>query len=261
MLQVLHNSTFGDFVYAIPLLRKLAESYNRSIQFIIGNDVSYYHGAKRFLESQSCIAEVVKLKGSNIGNEFINIDPKYRSYVAWGKDHLVNAHLYPFGYNRYDFENDGSWLEGISEYKQDYAVVNVTDRYRDKVFSWKSEIRYLKDRVSKVLFLGNLDEYHAFPYRQECTFIRGIDMLDMAKIIAEAAYFSGNQSSALAIRQALGLPYRFEMSPNHADCNQWSTREKILNPHTRKMHIAYIQAQRVINEQRFNSKVIKKLSR
>lgn len=257
MLQFYTSSTLGDYIYSLPLIHAYAASYG-PVQYVIGNTRSYFQKAERLLRSQNdCIADVKHSSDVALRPGWKNLDA-FRNHPQFGKVHIVDAYFQMFGCSRYAFSEP--WLSGFNTTPAGYALVNVTDRYRDRFFNWKKEIRYLKERYNDIYFIGSPEEFANFKYRQELKHLKTRDLYEAAERIAEADSFSGTQSSCLAIRQGLGLDYRFEQSPNHCDTNQYSDRETVLNRYTRKIQIAGAAVKKVLNEKEFNEKVRRRLS-
>lgn len=248
---IYHTGGCGDIIYALPTIKSIGGGI-----LVTGLSKERHDYLKPLLESQSYISEVRHITETGLPKGTINMDTFRQLYD--GKTHLLNLHLRRFGFPDYNFEI-GGWIEtdkipAVSEdlrLQSPYAIINVTPRYRDRFFKWGSEWSgecnelYVHKGVSKIFFVGDKSEFeqckwlgHRFgnvgEYRVK--FIKTRDGLHAASIIMKAKAFSGNQSMMLALRQGLGLPYRFEQAPFHVDTTQHSKHEKILNPFTRRLH-------------------------
>lgn len=235
----------GDALYGLPTIKALGGGI-----IISALPKVKYKALKPLLETQSYIREVRHISESDIPKGHICID-NFRSIIPQNKGmHLVNLHLKYFGFPLYDFKNKSGWLEGYFGWEHippvRRAVINVTSRYRDKFFNWDREVKELKKKVGdEVYFIGFREEYYDFCFKRNLgkygiQRIRHIDVRDFAeaaKLLGETAYFSGNQSGFLALRQALGLPYRMEQAPYPADTTQHSKTETIINKKTRRLYL------------------------
>lgn len=190
--------------------------------------------------------------------DFVDLG-RFRNHPYFAKWHIVLLHAAMNGVDLREIKGwKGGWLKmrDTTLFSLDfiqrlprlnYAVIAVTSRYRDRFFSWKPEIRNLKAWASEVIFIGHAHEYNGTIFqRMGCRWTPTKDFTEMAYLIQHARYFSGNQTAALAIRQGFGLPYRFEMSPNHSDTWQGSSHETVLNPLTRRLHLATIYGKRLL---------------
>lgn len=251
MDKVFHQSAgLGDAIYALPTIKLMGGG-----TFVYGNRYKGYLALKPLLERQPYIKEVKHISEVSLPNGFVNLD-LFRNSSLGNKAHLVDLHLDYFGFPHYNW-NSGGWLQYIPAIppitNQGYAVINVTSRYRDKVFQrlnfWEGEIRYLKNKDLKLFFLGDPEDHFNFEIitGQKIEYLPTKDLLEAAGIIKHAAMFSGTQSSLLAIREALNLPYRFEWSPNHIDVCQFSRNEHAINKITRKIHLAITTTKRLLN--------------
>lgn len=227
-----HSGRIGDIIYSLPTIQAFGGG-----RLITGIPPKAHEALAPLLLKQSCIEGLGRIEEEGLPKGFINLD-HFRQTPGLGQIHLVNAHLRAFGFPDHDFHSGMPWLEqGKKLCPQRMAVINYTGRYQDRFFSWEKEARRLKKLTGTVLFLGSREEYDRFPGRPFTYFLPTADLLFAARIIANAKYFSGSQSSLLAIRQALGLSYRMEHSPNHQDVSQGSPRETVLNPVTRRIHL------------------------
>lgn len=232
----------GDGIFALPTIKALGGGI-----IISALPEFKYKAFKPLLESQSFIKEVRHVSESDIPKGHIRIDD-FRAIIPQNKGmHLVNLHLKYFGFKAYDFSK-GGWLEGDfgSSQSLDMAIINVTERYRDRFFNWKGELNCLRSKVgNSVFFVGTMDEYYQFCFKKNLGKY-GTDrlghwdtrnFLEAAKDINQSKFFSGNQSGFLALRQSLGLPYRMEQAPAPVDTTQHSSHETIINKRSRKAYL------------------------
>lgn len=250
-----HRLTFycsghlGDIIYSLPAVVTIMRKQQAiTCTYITGLPIAAHWAIESLLYQQPYITEVHHVRDVALPQHFVNLD-QFRLTPYTGKIHIVNQFRRAFELCDLDLVNQGAWLAPMTEHtlalRTPYAVVNVTGRYRDKFFNWNKELKWLQKQVEYVLFLGLHEEFlqlrkdlkHSLPsLRTHYLEMHHPTLLEAAKVINGAAYFSGTQSSLLAIRQGLGLPYRFEQSPNHADVNQYSSLETVLNKRSRKLH-------------------------
>ena len=238
------SSGLGDCIYSLPAVKAMGGG-----TFVYGGAYKSYQVLKPLFEVQPYIKEFKHVSEIDLPRDFINLD-LFRNCPLQNKDHIVNNFLVFFGFPDYDW-NKGGWLENIPTSKPeiDYAVINITPRYRDKIFpkikGWQTEInKYLKLGL-KVYFLGDIRDW-VDNRSDKYVYIKTPNLLEVAVLINNAKYFSGTQSALLAIRQGLGLPYRFEQSPHHVDVNQYSKNETVINPISRRIHYFYISIKKLI---------------
>jgi hypothetical protein len=246
------SSGLGDCIYALPVVKAIGGGI-----FVYGGAKKSYDLLKPLLEVQPYIEACKHVSEIDLPRNFVNLD-LFRNSPLQCTGHLVNAFLDFFGFDHYDFDKDGPWLENIEMPPANYisacTILNITPRYRDKIFAkaggWDQEIKYLS-KIATPFFMGTRAEYHdaqcTIKSMQWVSHFPTENLLDAAKIINGAKMFSGTQSALLAIRQGLGLPYRFEQSPNHIDVRQFSRHEAVINPTTRKLHLAYATFKRLLN--------------
>lgn len=248
MAQFIYSSGgIGDQIYSLPVVKALGGGI-----FVSGLDRPRYEYSKPLLESQSYIKEVRHVSETDLPKGFINLD-WFRT--LWdNKTHIVNLQLRYFGFPDYDFSK-GGWLEtdklpDINEdmrFEKPYSIINITPRYRDRFFNWHDEVQMIHQlyKGEKIFYLGVKEDYDQCAFikkgygpveEHRVRFLKSSNALHAASIIRSAEMFSGNQSLMLAIRQSLGLPYRFEQAPFHVDTTQHSAHEIILNPLSRRLH-------------------------
>lgn len=247
------SAGLGDCIYSLPTVREMGGG-----TFIYGGSYKGYEAIKPLLEEQFCITKCVHSSQVSLPQGFINLD-WFRNSPDFGKRHFVQLFREQFNLPPYDFIKNSGWLEDIRTVKASfypYAIVNVTPRYRDKVFKrlggWDREIKKLyKMGVDKMFFMGFIEDYEELKSytNSPIDYFPTNNLLEAAQMIKGAKYFSGNQSVLLAIREGLGLPYRLEWSPNHTDTCQFNDNETIINRRTRKIHFAITSAKRLMNKE------------
>lgn len=232
----------GDIIYSIPAIR----AYGGGAIYT-GISLDHYNCLKPLIEIQEGITGFYHESGG-IPKGFINLEES--RYIRTDGMHLCESFAKALGVI-IDYKNGWLTMPDVTIYKKDYAVINITPRYRDKIFSYKSELSFLKKRIiGKILFIGLFEEYKSFvdKYGEERIWWYKIDdYLQAAYMIRGAKYYTGTQSSLLAIAEGLGRTYRYEQSPFpfFDNCKIGTTRETILNSRTRKLHLIYSRMQEV----------------
>lgn len=227
-----HNGSLGDIIYSLPTVKAMGGGI-----YVTGLPKTQHEAIALLLKIQPYITGVLHLSESGLPADFIDLT-LFRNHPLFTREHIVLLHAdaqqaAPHGWKK-------GWLENIPPVINaagPYNVINLTNRYRDRFFNWKSEIAFLRRSARFTYFLGMYKEYSEMPTAHGFIYQPTETLLEAAEFIAGARYFSGNQSSMLAIRQGLGMPYRFEQSPNHLDTEQGSPNETILNPVTRRIHL------------------------
>jgi hypothetical protein len=261
-----HSGSFGDMIYSLPTVKRMGGG-------IFVSDLPLWHtrNIQSLLEFQPYITEVFHRTQRSLPPDFINLS-KFRQMPDVLKRHLVNVHADGQGIGLGCWQGT-PWLQvpDLSQYNspdqneflshQAYAVIHITPRYRTRFFNWTREVNWLFRQVPHVFFIGYEEEYKACgmdKYRGgmfgENRVIRfnTTSLLQAAAIVKQAALFSGNQSSMLAIRQGLGLPYRFEQAPHHSNCCQYIPQETILNPISWRAHFLYVSARTALCGQKMD---------
>jgi hypothetical protein len=236
----------GDILYALPTIKALGGGI-----IYTGLSPEKHASIKRLLEAQPYIHGIYHQDEQGLPKGFINL----QEYLLLNQDRRHLAQMFAL-MMKVKIDQSVPWITlpgGLPKLSRPhYAVLNVTARYRDKVFSWRRELAFLERNTDvAIYFLGLFNEYEAFVRKYPGFGIRyypTADLLDAAKVIAGAKYYSGTQSSLLAIAQGLGRTYRFERSPFSwwDNCVTKLPSETILNNHTRKIHLALSRTQEIL---------------
>jgi len=227
----------GDIVYSLPAIFELGGG-----DIITGLPTDQFKALKPLIDYQ----EIVKLWHE--GNNYIppySINLEDFRYTQKEGGHLCDTFCQLLNV-------EANWKDGWlkvppGEDLGEYSVINITQRYRDKVFNWNKDLRFISENGNiPVLFLGLKEEYLAFAKmypRHQIRWIKTDNWLEAAQYIKGAKYFSGTQSCCLSIAEGLGRTYRYERSPFFDNVRTGLPRETILNNHTRKIHFALSRIQ------------------
>lgn len=225
----------GDIIYSIPAIRAYGGG-----DIYTGISITHYNILKPLIEIQEGITGFYH-ESQGLPPNFINLEES--RYIRDNGMHLCESFARMLNV-QIEYKNGWLTLPELPLSWMDYSVINVTPRYRDKIFSYKKEIRFLKENIdSYIWFLGLYEEYAEFveKYGDDRIWWRQCDdYLQAAYLIRGAKYFTGTQSSLLAIAEGLGRTYRYERSPFpfFDNCRIGTERETILNNNTRKIHLA-----------------------
>jgi len=226
----------GDIIYSLPAIQAHGGG-----SIYTGIPMEQYLVLKPLIEVQPGITGFYHER-DGLPAGFINLS-KF-SYVIEEGMHICEAFAKVLDV---DIQYKDGWLT-LPEpplWWMDYSVINVTPRYRDKILSYKKELKFLKENIdSDIWFLGLYEEYAEFveKYGNDRIWWRQCDdYLQAAYLIRGAKYFTGTQSSLLAIAEGLGRTYRYERTPFpfFDNCRTGTDRETIINKHTRKLHLLY----------------------
>lgn len=232
-----HNGSLGDIIYSLPTVQAMGGGI-----YVTGLPETQHKAVKSLLMQQPYITGVLHISDSGLPPGFVDLT-LFRNHPLFTRKHIVELHadmqnIEILNYQGYNWKT--GWLQNITPVTHvvgPYNVINITNRYRDRFFSWKKEIDFLRSSARFTYFLGTWKEFQQFGQHGGIMYQPTDTLLDAAEYIAGAQHFSGTQSSMLAIRQGLGMTYRFEQSPNHLDTEQGSGNETILNPITRRIHL------------------------
>lgn len=233
MIQFHSSGKLGDIIYTLPIVR----AFTASSQYICRSSFNILS----FLNSQPYIQSTTDVRLVKLHPHFINFD-RACYLPEWTHEHFIKSYSRIAGIPA----DLSPWIEGYNTTPNGYAVINVTPRYRDRFFSWKSEVSRLKGKYRDVYFVGSREEFASFPWRFGLKYQCTADVKELCTVIAGANEFSGTQSLALALRQGLGLPYRFEQSPNHEDVTH--PLGVPLNPVTRKLHLLAATLKQILSK-------------
>lgn len=237
------NRCAGDIIYALPAIKAAGGGI-----IATGLPLELHYALARLLRTQSMVTDVIH-ESQGLPAGFINLDG-FRFHKNINDQHLCKTFADMLGVEA-DYKN--GWLVPMLTFSsQSYACVNVTERYRDTFFKWRSEIEFLKSATElPIHFIGSHDEYQNFRkvYGNAGIIHQPTKTLwDALVTIQCAKYFSGNQSSCLAIAEGLGRSYRFERAPTHDNCALHVSRETILNSNfSRKMHFTGARFKEIIS--------------
>lgn len=232
----------GDIIYSLPAI----QAHGGGV-IITGLPMDQYKSLLPLIEEQPDIDGFVHESEYGLPKGFINLE-EFR-YVQNNPMHIAESFAQVLKVN-IGYQWKLGWLKNVFPNEPgEYAVINITGRYRDKVYNYRKildDILYKKKLP--IVFLGLFDEWRAFTSKypnHHITWLKTTDWLEVAQIIHGAKYFIGTQSCCLAIAEGLGRSYSYERSPFFDNVMTGAPTETILNNHTRKIHFALSGLQEV----------------
>lgn len=238
------RGAIGDIIYSLPAIKALGGG-------VIYNGLSFnQHAALApLLECQSYVKGFFHESEFGLPKGFVNLEDFV--HLQKNPNHIIESFAKVMGV-KVDIKEPWLVLPGKSERREEkvpYAVINITPRYRDKIFSYRRHLEMLRRNTCwPIVFLGLYEEYQIFRKKYPNAYIRWVktdNLLEAAYIIQGAKYFTGTQSSLLAIAEGLGRSYFFERSPFLDNCRTGRTNETVLNNHTHKIHHALSRLQEI----------------
>lgn len=211
-----HWGALGDIIYSLPTVKALGPGH-----FTTALARHRHDWIAPLLEAQPYITGTSHDPRGKFGEWMrrpvgVTHDLNSMRRPQYGPLHirtLVESHGLPFGLK----PDHTPWLT-VPDLgpRQSRAVVARSARYQDPEADWDGHLADLRVRYDEVVFVGTPDEHAQFGRsipRVECA-----TMLDMARLIGESSYFSGNQSSPLSLAIGLGIPHTIEIGPGHSNC-------------------------------------------
>lgn len=230
------NRSAGDIIYSLPAIK----AYCGGGVIINGLPIALHESLKPLVDAQEGFTlEHESYYGFPPGT--INLED-FRYHPKVSHQHLTE--IFAENLNA-SVCVQTPWLKipGTSYWPTNVAIVNITTRYRDKLFNWRKELKFLKAHHSHVIFLGTETEHK--PYKDLCEYIKTNDFLHASQLMKKSGVFSGTQSALLAVAEGMGMPYRFERSPFLSNTMTKRVNETVLNNRTRKLHFILSQLQAI----------------
>lgn len=207
-----HTGDAGDIIYCLPTIKALG-----------GGEVYFYNykgtrepmTAKRtellraLLEHQSYIKKV----------KFVEQQPKCDyDFSEFRKDYKLGDSLAQMQANWVAAKPDFSktWLKVPKQKLQDIVVINRSGRYRNGRWHWPE----VMEKVGhKCVFIGLPEEHQDFErHFGQVRYQPTKDFFEVAKLMASARAFIGNQSCCNAIAEGLKIHKLLERNPGNCDC-------------------------------------------
>lgn len=213
-----HAGDLGDLIYALPTIRARGGCKRLILHRIPGKvrlpwSEASVERVRRLLESQSYIGEVVYSPQEVPGH---NLDG-FRHHWHPGRS-LIAMHAATYGIA--DPPDREPWLTvpvtrilgGV------FAVLHRSPRYPGKM-DWKAVVEFARG-FGKLITVGTRDEARAMRNLagSDIEYVETDSVYDLARLIARARIFVGNQSAPLSLAVGLGTPSVIEHCHNADNC-------------------------------------------
>jgi hypothetical protein len=240
MLSGVHSGKIGDLIYALPTIKKLKIKH---IKINISNflhssylNMSEVNNLVPLLLEQNYIKKISIINTNllsleNLNNSQIDVNyilDKYTRSHNFLTEHIIKSHAEVFNI-RIDLKS--KWLsvgkiKFNQKYKEDYILINFTDRYRSKKQEFWEDL--LKDSPIDIIGIGLPHEFKNMN-RITDKLITCKNFLEMAYLIKNSKLFIGNQSSAFAIAEGLKVNRILEQSKDVPNVYPLSENGLIIN--------------------------------
>ena len=217
-----HSGNAGDIIYALPTIKKIAETVNVPTNLYLRPNqplmiaADKTHPLGNVMLNEKMIKMLEPLISSQpyihqygtLTNESIDIDLDYfrAGLVPQDKGNIAHWCAYITGVNPVLWQK---WLfvEPDLSFKDD-VVIARSERYRNIFINYK----FLKN-YDRLKFIGVESEYKDIKKQiPHIEWVQVTDFLQMARIIAGCKFFIGNQSFPFSIAEALKVPRILEVS-------------------------------------------------
>lgn len=221
VVDLYHAGDLGDTVYAIPSLRRLA---NPAHLVLYPNP-----GSTRVLMDQNNANMLIPLinvqRGitaewkPTFGSEGLRLDFGVRRFYRNGMN-LADIHSNWVGHDHWNREFPWFVVDHLSSYNFKIVVARSA-RYRSNRVNWKGLYEQFKGRAC---FVGVPWEHENFEAEVgKIEYIQTPTLLEVARVIAGADIFIGNQSCPRAVAEALKVPVIVEVgNPDNTHFNRES---------------------------------------
>lgn len=208
-----HSGDLGDVIYSLPTIRACGGGnlilFDYPGRTAHGMSAAKVARIKPLLECQDYIGTVLW------SESFIDHDLNgFRDHL--GKTgNLTDAHLSTHGFDWN--QRIERWIE-VEPRTEKNVIFSRSARYRNQNFDWASIVEEYRDEAG---FVGFKDEHQEFcKLFGDVPLVDAPDFLELAKVIAGARLFVGNQSSPLAVAHGLKQNVIMEVSTEN-----WGARE------------------------------------
>jgi hypothetical protein len=228
-ISFLHAGGIGDVIYAIPAMLSILKNNNvpkAEVYLQLGGETSYsgWHplGNKLLsqdfvdrlaplLKSQPYIQDVKVYDGGKVdvdlnGFRHLPINPTTYCLPRWYFLFLVGT--------SWDLAKPWIVVEAADKLR-DYILVNRNPRLQSEYINY----RFMNDFADQIVFVGVRREFDEF--RRECpkcsNFYEAPNFLELAKVVAGARCFCGNQGFIYTLAEAMKTPRLLETNNRAAN--------------------------------------------
>lgn len=204
-----HSGDLGDIIYALPAIRAKGGGklvlYDDPGKTAHGMTKKKMERIKPLLEYQDYIDEV------SFSEEKMDSDLNGFRHHLGGAGSIADAHLSTQGLSWRCRAT--KWIEVDEPVHAFDVIVHRSTRYLNPRFPWHDIVREYKGRIG---FAGFRDEHRIFCYQNgRVPFVEANDFMELARVIAGAKLFVGNQSSPCAVAHGMKMPMIMEICPRH----------------------------------------------
>jgi hypothetical protein len=246
-----HSGTFGDLIYSLPIVKHFGggefylhlDQINWIGQYYYGSQPDPFHRGrmnekdfqylKPFLEQQSYITKFAQLdRDVEITH---NLD-RFRAAFVHHPGNYIDCYADVFGINDKETKQQlkyQPWLTVDDPVKIPGrpTVINRTSRWipadlNPQWHQWRDQ-----GLANRSIFVGLEQEHQEFVRITgiDCEYVKTESMLDMARLIAGADQFIGNQSMALSLAIGLGVKtyceYRRDLPLERNECGGFNPEQ------------------------------------
>ncbi|WDF55173.1 hypothetical protein [Mucilaginibacter sp. KACC 22063] len=215
-LNFLHTGNAGDIIYALPVIKKLHELVDVPLNLILklNEPLRLAKGMTHPLNNV-----MLNTATANFLKPLLVAQPYISSYDIFTNQVIdINLSLFRKAGIRQDRGNIARWnfyTTGITaNLSEKWLFVDADKNYSDTIVVARSQ-RYnnpvidysFLNNYSNTAFIGVKSEYEAMKKLvPNIRWVQVADFLEMARIIAGAKFFIGNQSFPFSIAEALKVP-------------------------------------------------------
>lgn len=215
---VSHHGDYGDVVYSLPAVKYLADEAGAAAQYYlcpaadtrVRMTAEHAEGILPLLREQPYIASA-RWRERPLG---FRIDVAQRRFYQPGMnitDQLTHWAGIPYS------DQLGAWLTVAEPNRHSAVVFARSQRYRNPHFPWREVYRRFGRAA---VFVGTLSEHQDFIHQVgQVPLVPTPTLLDVAKLLAGAQLFVGNQSCPLSIAHGLRMPVVVEQCPDCKNCH------------------------------------------
>lgn len=216
-VNLLHSGDYGDLIFGMSVFKGLGKV---NLYFQDRNIT------KRIIERLPLITDLLKSQ-SYIGE----CKPHEGEVIHWNASDFRQNHEYTKSLARSHFDHmrgalkrhivfdlRSPWITGIDPDPRSAGkiVIARSPRYQNHYFRWAKIVQHFG--AEKLIFVGLPEEHAAFVRAYgDVTYIPTANMMEVARLIKGSQIFIGNQSSPLALAEAMKHPRIAEVCPWQPD--------------------------------------------
>lgn len=213
----LHSGDYGDVIYAMAIINSIPGRHTLRCVDRPGVTSPFIKRApfiKPLLEAQPSI-EAVECGDGEADVDFSVFRKFHGSLLTLVDSQAIEFQVQAGFYPSADGRQPWLFVEQDDKFKG-RVIIARSPRYQNEWFPWSQIISFYGQRL---LFVGLSEEHKAFCDQfGNVKHLKVKNFLEMARAIAGAALFIGNQSSPHAVAMSLGVPLIQESSIAQPDC-------------------------------------------